>query len=81
MTQLNQQSPFNKNHKGTCYLGLYITADRNMQPMENHLWQKAITYTIAFHWTPSNVMMRSWHTLPVMLYPSTSVPAACNLAT
>jgi len=41
----------NKNHEGTHYLGLYITADQNTKPMENHLWKKALTYTTAFHRT------------------------------
>ncbi len=41
-----------KNHEGTCYLGVYITADQNMQPMENNLWKKVLTYTTAFHQTP-----------------------------
>jgi len=41
-----------KNNESTCYLGIYITADRNMQPMENHLWKKALLYTSAFHRTP-----------------------------
>jgi len=43
-----------QNKEGTRYLGLYITADRNMQPMEAHLWNKAQVYTAAFHRTPMN---------------------------
>jgi len=41
-----------RNNKGTQYLGLYVTANHNMQPMETHLWDKAQLYTMAFHRTP-----------------------------
>jgi len=39
-------------NQGTRYLGLFITGDRNTKPMEQHLWQKAITYTAAFQRMP-----------------------------
>ncbi len=50
----NVQQPITilKNNEGTRYLGLYLTADCNMKPMESHLWNKALTYTLAFHDTP-----------------------------
>jgi len=35
-------------NQGTCYLGLYITGDRNTVPMEQHLWQIALKYTATF---------------------------------
>jgi len=50
----NVQQPITilQNNEGTQYLGLYITADCNLKPMESHLWHKAQTYTVAFHRTP-----------------------------
>jgi len=41
-----------QNHEGTCYLGLYITVNRNTIPMEQHLWKKAVIYTNALRCTP-----------------------------
>jgi len=41
-------------NEGIRYLGVYITGDRNTTPMENHLWEKALTYTSAFQKTPMN---------------------------
>jgi len=38
--------------KGTRYLGLYLTTDHNTHPIEEHLWQKALLYTMAFQRTP-----------------------------
>jgi len=47
-----QSIPIPKNAEGTCYLGLYLTIDRNTKPMEQHLWKKALIYTTAFRQTP-----------------------------
>jgi len=60
------------NNKGTQYLGLYVTADCNMQSMEAHLWTKAQLYTMAFHRTPmthreAGVLYRSCF-LPALTY-------------
>jgi len=44
--------PVPKVSKGTRYLGIYITANQNTKPMEQHLWNKALLYTQAFHQTP-----------------------------
>jgi len=41
-----------KINKGICYLGIYITANCTMVPMEQHLWSKATFYLSAFHHTP-----------------------------
>jgi len=65
------------NHEGTRYLGLYLTADRNMTPMESHLWNKAKSYTMAFNRTPMNrreagVLYRSCF-LPALTYPFPAV--------
>jgi len=40
--------PIIDHHEGTCYLGLYLTVNRNTTPMEQHLWKKALLYTTAF---------------------------------
>jgi len=37
--------------EGTCYLGVYVTHNGTTQPMENHIWQQAVTYTRAFQCT------------------------------
>jgi len=50
----HQAIPVPKINGGTRYLGLYMTVDRNMTPMETHLWQKATLYVNAFHRTPMN---------------------------
>jgi len=59
-------------HEGTRYLSLYITTDRNMKPMETHIWEKATLYTQAFQQTPMNrceagVLYRSCF-LPTLTY-------------
>jgi len=60
-------------HEGTQYLGLYLTTDRNTNPMENHLWEKAVVYTRAFQRTPmthreAGVLYKSCF-LPALTYP------------
>jgi len=65
------------NHEGTRYLRLYLTADRNTKPMENNLWKKALTYTLAFHRTPmtrreAGVLYRSCF-IPALTYPFPAV--------
>jgi len=38
-------------HEGTHYLGLYVNQFGTTQPMETHIWQKAVVYTMAFQRT------------------------------
>jgi len=59
--------------EGIRYLGVYITGDRSSKPMEDHLWEKALRYTLAFQKTPMNhreagVLYRSCF-LPALTYP------------
>jgi len=65
--------PVTKVSEGPRYLGIYITADRNTKPMEQHLWKKALLYTQAFHQTPiyrGEVGMLYWSCfLPVLTCP------------
>jgi len=75
----NVQQPITilKNHEGTRYLGLYLMADRNMKPMESHLWSKALSYTMAFNQTPmthreAGVLYRTCF-LPALTYPLPAV--------
>jgi len=68
-----QSIPINKPHDGTRYLGLYITANWNTVPMEQHLWNKALLYTTALRRTPmdhrkAGILYRSCF-LPAMTYP------------
>jgi len=37
--------------EGTRYLGIYVTHNRATKPMEDHVWQQAVTYTRAFQRT------------------------------
>jgi len=60
------------NNKGTRSLGMYLTADQNTKPMETNLWNKALTYTLAFHRTPmtrreAGVLYRSCF-IPALTY-------------
>jgi len=70
---MQQAIAINKNNQGTDYLVLYITADRNMQPMEAHLWKKVLTYTTAFTQTPMSQREAS------ILYQSCFIPALAYL--
>jgi len=65
--------PFPKISEGTQYFGIYIIANRNTNPMEQHLWTKATSYLQAFHSTAMdcrevNVLYCSCF-LPVLTYP------------
>jgi len=60
-------------HQGIRYLGLYITGDCNTKLMEQHLWQKALTYTATFQCT-----LMSWQEVGV-LYKSCFLPAMTYL--
>jgi len=39
-------------NEGVQYLGVYITGDCTTQPMEAHLWEKVLQYTVVFQKTP-----------------------------
>jgi len=52
LDQTHQSIPIPRINEGMRYLGLYTTVDRTTQPMEKHLWEKAILYVNAFHQTP-----------------------------
>jgi len=60
-------------HQGTRYLGLLTTRDQNTKPMEQHIWQKALTYTAAFQ-----CMLMSQSEVGV-LYKSCFLPALTYL--
>jgi len=40
-----------KPNEGTRYLGIYVTRTGNTQPMQDHIWRKALLYTKAFQRT------------------------------
>ncbi len=72
MLEDNAQSPripLLCTHKGTRFLGLYLTTNCDTKPMETHIWEKAVLYTKAFQCTPMN-----WHEATV-LYKSCFLPA------
>jgi len=75
--QTQQSITILSNHEGTRYLGLYVTANCNMKPMETHLWNKAQLYTMAFQRTPmtrreAGVLYRSCF-IPALAYPFPAV--------
>jgi len=63
---------FLKRTQGRCYLGVYISPDGSMKPMEHQLWTKAVTYTTTFQW------MQMSHCEAGVLYQSCFLPS--NLA-
>jgi len=63
-------------HEGTHYLGLYVNQFGTTQPMETHIWQKAVVYTMTFQRThmsrrEAGVLYRSCF-IPALAY---SLPA------
>jgi len=65
----NKTIPINACQDGTRYLRLYLTTDHNTKPLEAHLWQKALVFTLAFQQTA----MSPWEA--GILYQSCFIPA------
>jgi len=65
--------PLLKLNEGTRYLGLYLTTNCDITPMESYLWDKAVVYTKAFQQTPMN------HHEAAILYKLCFLPAITYL--
>jgi len=79
-TMPTQSIPLLDIHKGTRYLGIYMTRSGATKPMEDHVWNTATLYTRAFQRThmsrhEANVIYRSCF-LPAITYsfPATWMP-------
>jgi len=77
---LTQPIPILDMQEGTRYLGIYVTRSGATKPMEDHVWQIAVTYTRAFQRThmsrhEATVLYRSCF-LPALTYsfPATWMP-------
>jgi len=79
-TTLTQPLPLLALHEGTRYLGIYVTRSGATKPMEDHVWNTAMTYTWAFQCThmshrEANVLYRSCFLLAITYsFPTTWLP-------
>jgi len=69
---MEQKIPLLEANEGTRYLGIYVTWNGSIKPMEDHVWKQAVTYTRAFQRThmscrEANVLYRSCF-LPAITY-------------